>query len=117
MIKTQNLPEYLQDYIEEKTEIKNLTTETTKKQTFNINQFIKYLQQNQITELNTKNVKKQIKHYRRHCLKTRKNKRTTVKTYMMNILEFINSEEVQEEIQHGPIKKKDIIEVKTEDPE
>ena len=48
MIKTQNLPEYLQDYIEEKTEIKNLTTETTKKQTFNINQFIKYLQQNQI---------------------------------------------------------------------
>ena len=117
MIKTQNLPEYLQDYIEEKTEIKNLTTETTKKQTFNINQFIKYLQQNQITELNTKNVKKQIKHYRRHCLKTRKNKRTTVKTYMMNILEFINSEEVQEEIQHEPIKMKDIIGVKTEDPE
>ena len=36
---------------------------------------------------------------------------------MMNILEFINSEEVQEEIQHDPIKMKDIIEVKVEDPE
>lgn len=40
-----------------------------------------------------------------------------MKTYMMNILEFINSEEVQEEIQHDPIKMKDIIEVKVEDPE
>lgn len=36
---------------------------------------------------------------------------------MMNILEFINSEDVQEEIQHDPIKMKDIIEVKAEDPE
>ena len=36
---------------------------------------------------------------------------------MMNILEFINSEDVQEEIRHEPIKMKDIIEVKTEDPE
>ena len=35
----------------------------------------------------------------------------------MNILEFINSEEVQEEIKHETIKMKDIIEVKTEDPE
>ena len=45
------------------------------------------------------NVKKQLRHYRRHCLRSRGNKRTTVKTYMMNILEFINSEEIQEEIQ------------------
>jgi integrase len=36
---------------------------------------------------------------------------------MMNILEFINSEDVQEEIQHDTIKMKDIIEVKAEDPE
>ena len=35
----------------------------------------------------------------------------------MNILEFINSEDVQEEIQHETIKMKDIIEVKAEDPE
>ena len=35
----------------------------------------------------------------------------------MNILEFINSEDVQEEIQHDTIKMKDIIEVKAEDPE
>lgn len=36
---------------------------------------------------------------------------------MMNILEFINSEDVQEEIQHETIKMKDIIEVKAEDSE
>ena len=51
------------------------------------------------------------------ALKKRNNKRTTVKTYMMNIFEFINSEEVQEEIKHETIKMKDIIEVKSEDPE
>lgn len=117
MIATKELSEYLDEYLEEKQEIKNLTPETIKKQTFNINQFIKYLENEGIEKLDGKNVKKQLKHYRRHCLRNRGNKRTTVKTYMMNIIEFINSEEVQEEIQHDPIKMKDIIEVKVEDPE
>lgn len=87
------------------------------KQTFNISKFIEYLEKEGIDELNSGNVKKQLRHYRRYCLKQRGNKRTTVKTYMMNILEFINSEDVQEEIQHDTIKMKDIIEVKAEDPE
>ena len=117
MIEVDELTDYLDEYLEEKQEVKNLTDETIKKQTFNISKFIEYLEQEGIDELNSKNVKKQLRHYRRHCLKKRGNKRTTVKTYMMNILEFINSEDVQEEIQHDPVKMKDIIEVKNEDPE
>ena len=117
MIEVDELNYYLEEYLDEKQEVKNLTKETIKKQTFNISKFIEYLETSGVTELNEKNVKKQLRHYRRHCLKNRKNKRTTVKTYMMNIIEFINSEDVQEEIQHEPIKMKDIIEEKTEDPE
>ena len=117
MIEVNELNDYLDEYLEEKQEVKNLTKETIEKQTFNISKFIEYLESNGIDELNDKNVKKQLRHYRRHCLKKRGNKRTTVKTYMMNILEFINSEDVQEEIQHETIKMKDIIEVKAEDPE
>ena len=117
MIEVDELTDYLDEYLEEKQEVKNLTQETIKKQTFNISKFIEYLEDEGIDELNSGNVKKQLRHYRRHCLKQRGNKRTTVKTYMMNILEFINSEDVQEEIQHDTIKMKDIIEVKAEDPE
>ena len=117
MIEVDELTDYLDEYLEEKQEVKNLTKETIKKQTFNISKFIEYLENEGIDELNDKNIKKQLRHYRRHCLKQRGNKRTTVKTYMMNILEFINSEDVQEEINHEPIKMKDIIEVKAEDPE
>ena len=117
MIEVDELTDYLDEYLEEKQEVKNLTQETIKKQTFNISKFIEFLEDEGIDELNSKNVKKQLRQYRRHCLKQRGNKRTTVKTYMMNILEFINSEDVQEEIQHDPIKMKDIIEVKAEDPE
>ena len=117
MIEVDELTDYLDEYLEEKQEVKNLTEETVQKQTFNISKFIEYLEQEGIDELNSGNVKKQLRHYRRYCLKKRGNKRTTVKTYMMNILEFINSEDVQEEIQHETIKMKDIIEVKAEDPE
>ena len=117
MIEVDELTDYLDEYLEEKQEVKNLTEETINKQTFNISKFIEYLENEGIEELNSTNVKKQLRHYRRHCLKKRGNKRTTVKTYMMNILEFINSEDVQEEIQHETIKMKDIIEVKAEDPE
>ena len=117
MIEVNELNDYLDEYLEEKQEIKNLTEETIQKQTFNISKFIEYLENEGIEELNDKNIKKELRHYRRYCLKQRGNKRTTVKTYMMNILEFINSEDVQDEIHHEPIKMKDIIEVKTEDPE
>ena len=117
MIEVDELTDYLDEYLEEKQEVKNLTQETIKKQTFNISKFIEYLEDEGIDELTSDNVKKQLRHYRRYCLKQRGNKRTTVKTYMMNILEFINSEDVQEEIQHETIKMKDIIEVKAEDPE
>ena len=117
MIEVDELNGYMEEYLEEKQEVKNLTQETIQKQTFNISKFIEFLENEGVDELNSDNVKKQLRQYRRHCLRKRGNKRTTVKTYMMNILEFINSEDVQEEIRHEPIKMKDIIEVKTEDPE
>ena len=117
MIEVDELSDYLDEYLEEKQEVKNLTKETIRKQTFNISKFIEYLENKGIEKLNDVNIKKQLRHYRRYCLKERVNKRTTVKTYMMNILEFINSEDVQEDLQHETIKMKDIIEVKSEDPE
>lgn len=117
MIKTTELNSYLEDYLEEKQELKNLTTETIKKQTFNINKFIEFLKNKNIDNLNKNNLKKELKKYRRYCLRKRGNKRSTVKTYMMNIIEFVNSEEVLDEINHDLIKMKDIIEVKVEDSE
>ena len=74
MIATKELSGYLDEYLEEKQEIKNLTSETIKKQTFNINQFINYLENEGIEELDSTNVKKQLRHYRRYCLKGRGNK-------------------------------------------
>ena len=48
MIATKELSGYLDEYLEEKQEIKNLTSETIKKQTFNINQFISYLEMKEL---------------------------------------------------------------------
>ena len=69
MIATKELSGYLDEYLEEKQEIKNLTSETIKKQTFNINQFINYLENEGIEELDSTNVKKKLRHYRRNSLK------------------------------------------------
>ena len=86
MIATAELSEYMEEYLEEKQEVKNLTQETVRKQTFNISKFIDFLEDKGVKELTDANVKKQLRQYRRYCLKQRENKRTTVKTYMMNIL-------------------------------
>ena len=71
MIATEELNEYLEEYLEEKQEVKNLTQETIKKQTFNIKKFISFLEDNDVEELTDANVKKQLRQYRRHCLKKR----------------------------------------------
>ena len=63
MIEVDELTDYLDEYLEEKQEVKNLTEETVKKQTFNISKFIEYLENQGIEELNDKNVKKQLRHY------------------------------------------------------
>ena len=55
MIETNELNYYLEEYLEEKQEVKNLTQETIKKQTFNISKFIEYLENKGIDELNSKN--------------------------------------------------------------
>ena len=44
MIEVNELTDYLDEYLEEKQEVKNLTEETIKKQTFNISKFIEYLE-------------------------------------------------------------------------
>ena len=74
MIATDELNEYLEEYLEEKQEVKNLTQETIKKQTFNISKFINFLEDRGVEELTDSNVKKQLRQYRRHCLKKRENK-------------------------------------------
>ena len=59
MIEVDELTDYLDEYLEEKQEVKNLTEETIEKQTFNISKFIEYLENEGIEELNSNNVKKQ----------------------------------------------------------
>ena len=44
MIEVDELSDYLDEYLEEKQEVKNLTQETIQKQTFNISKFIEYLE-------------------------------------------------------------------------
>ena len=62
MIEVDELTDYLDEYLEEKQEVKNLTEETIKKQTFNISKFIEYLESEGVEELNDSNVKKQLRH-------------------------------------------------------
>ena len=45
MIATKELSGYLDEYLEEKQEIKNLTSETIKKQTFNIKELKNWIAQ------------------------------------------------------------------------
>ena len=66
MIEVDELTDYLDEYLEEKQEVKNLTEETIQKQTFNISKFIEYLESQGVDELNSDNVKKQLRHC--HCL-------------------------------------------------
>ena len=57
MIATKELSGYLDEYLEEKQEIKNLTSETIKKQTFNINTIysnpVRVLNINALIKINT----------------------------------------------------------------
>ena len=50
MIEVDELTDYLDEYLEEKQEVKNLTEETIKKQTFNISKFIEFLEFNGVEE-------------------------------------------------------------------
>lgn len=58
-----------------------------------------------------------MRKYRSYCLNERCNKRTTVKTYLLNIIDFINYEDIQMQTKHKKIHIKEIIEVKSENPE
>lgn len=117
MIRTMDLYDYVEEYIEEKKEIKNITEETIKKKKFSIITFINWLENTDIDELDKYNVKRSLRRYRSYCLKDRGNKRTTVKTYLLNIIDFINYEEIQRQTKHKKIHIKEIIEVKSENPE
>lgn len=117
MIHVLELNDYLEEFIEDKKEKKDITQDTIKKQTYIIKKFIKYLQETNITEINNNNIKRCLKKYRSHCLNYQRNKRTTVKTYLLPIIDFLNYDEIQTQTQHQKIKIKDIIEVKTESPE
>lgn len=117
MIQTAELEDYLDEYIEEKIESRNLKKDTVKKRIFNIKKFLQWLQKEDIKELNRYNTKKTIKKYRSYCLNKRKNKRTTVKTYLLNVIDFMNYEDIQLQTECPTIHIKDIIEVRTENPE
>jgi integrase len=119
MIKTNELRNHLNSYMKDKTTTKELTEITVKKQVFNITKFIEYLEANNIETLDESNVLKELKKYRDFCLydKEHPNKRTSVKTYIMNIIDFLNYPEVKTSIGTSGIKVKDVIIVKAEDPE
>ena len=117
MIKVKYLADYIDEFIEEKQEVKNLTNDTAKKQAYNISRFIIWLQNQEITELNHDNIRRVLRQYRRYHLKEKQNKRTTVKTYLLNVIDFLNYDEIRKQTQHKKIKIKEIIEVKTENQE
>lgn len=117
MIKVEYLEDYVDEFIEEKQEAKNLTNDTAKKQAYNIKKFLEWLYTTNIKEFNNDNIRRTLRQYRRYCLKEKGNKRTTTKTYLLNIIDFINYDEIQKQIQHKKIKIKEIIEVKTENQE
>lgn len=117
MIQTIELNEYLDEYIAEIQEIKNLSDVTIRKKIFNISKFIEWLQKSNIKELDNINTKRCLRKYRSYCLNKNKNKRTTVEKYLLNIIDFLNYEEIQMQTGQSRIKIKDIIEVKQEDPE
>lgn len=117
MIKTSELEEYLEEYIEEKKEKNNLTDATIKKSTLNIQAFLDWLNKQEIEELDEYNIKRCLRRYRSYCLNERNNKRSTVKTYLINVIGFLNYDEIQIQTKHKKIVIKDIIEVRTENPE
>ena len=117
MIRVNELEEYIEDYIDEQTEAKNLTQKTIKNKKFNIQQYIKYLKNNNVTELNQRNIKRTLKQYRSYHLKEKQNKRTTVKIYLVSIIDFLNYEDVQLQIGHAKLSVNEIIDVKTENIE
>ena len=117
MIKVDELKEYIEEYIDEQTEAKNLTIRTIQNKKYNITQYIKYLTENNITELNDKNIKRTLKQYRSHCLNKNKNKRSTTKTYLTSIIDFLNYDDIQTQTQHQKIQLKNIIDVKKENIE
>lgn len=108
MIKVEELEEYVDEYIEERIESRKI---------FNILAFIKWLKTTDIKELNKNNTKRCLRKYRSYCLNKKKNKRTSVKTYLLHVIDFINYDEIQLQTQHKKIKIKDIIEVRQENSE
>lgn len=117
MIQVAELSDYLDEFIEEKKEIRNISDETTEKKILAIKAFLKWLDKEDITELDERSVKRCLKKYRSYCLKEKGNKRTTVKTYLLHIIDFLNYEEIRLETKSEKIYIKDIIDVKSEDPE
>lgn len=117
MLEVTELENYLEEYIEEKTEVKNLTQDTIEKKIFNILKFIEWLKTQDVQALDERNTKRYLRKYRSYCLNEKHNKRTTVKTYLLHIVDFVNYEEIRFQTQHKKINIKDIIEVKSENPE
>ena len=117
MLTIYELRDYLEEFIEEKKEVKNITNATMKKQTINIENFIKWLEKENIQQIDNRNIKRCLRKYRSYCLNERNNKRTTVKTYLLNIIDFLNYEEIRIITGHEKIHIKEIIEVKSEKPD
>ena len=95
MIKTIELEDYLDEYIIDKKENKNLTEETVEKKIYNILKFIEWLKNEKVEEIDKKNIKRILKKYRSYCLNKGNNKRTTTKTYLLSVIDFLNYEEIQ----------------------
>ncbi|MBO5476286.1 MAG: site-specific integrase [Clostridia bacterium] len=117
MLTIYELRDYLEEFIEEKKEVKNITNATMKKQTINIKNFIKWLEKENIQQIDNRNIKRCLRKYRSYCLNERNNKRTTVKTYLLNVIDFLNYEEIRIITGHEKIHIKEIIEVKSENPD
>lgn len=117
MIKTKNLNTYLNNYMADKTNTKQLQPLTIQKQSYHIQKFITYLKENNIEQLDENNTLRTLKNYRNYCLDTKNNRDTTVKTYLMSILGFLNDIEVNKALGNPTLKLKTIIDIKPDNLE
>lgn len=90
VIKTKNLEKLLENYLDE-LQYENITSQTRKNYYQTIKLFIHYLKTNNIEELNNTNIEKILKNYRKYRYNDKKNKFSTINSYIIQIQTFLKT--------------------------
>ena len=95
-IQVNELPNYLEDYLEEM-QIKGLTNKTLKNYEFAISAFIKYIEteKQELQEIDKTNLKRIIKDYKKYRKNVLNNKNSSINNYLIQIMAFLNNYDVK----------------------